>query len=190
MDTVVELLLRYSYLILFLGVVLEGEIFPLAAGLVVSFGAMNFPLTVAVTFLGSFLGDMLWFWGGWYGGHWLVGWLGRHLKPVGRRVVWLQEHFQRRGERTLWLTKFIYSFGHSSIVVAGAARMPVVSFVRVDLPASLVWALLFTALGYFFGSSFTLLHYLFWYALLAAVIVVTTVVLTNIFLRRRLEREV
>lgn len=190
MQTVVHWLLQYSYLVLFWGVVAEGEIFPLAAGFVVSQGVMRFDLAVGVTFVGAFGGDLLWFWAGRRWGRLLVDHLGRWFGLVGRRLARLEHHFAVRGEKTLWLTKFIYSFGHSSIIVAGVAKMPWRSFVKVDLPASLAWAVVFVTLGFFFGSSFTLLQHalrdVFW----AAGSIGLVFIVTQWLLRRRLAREV
>ncbi|MBI5733944.1 MAG: DedA family protein [Candidatus Kerfeldbacteria bacterium] len=157
MDRALELLVTYSYLILFLGVVLEGEIFPLAAGFLVSLSLMSLPLTLLVTFVGAMIGDILWFgaarrWGRqlvdkW--GHWLM------LKP--ERLKWLENHFASNGKKTLFVTKFIYSFGHSSIIVAGLARMKFKEFIKVEALAGLIWSLLFVLLGKILGHSFSLL---------------------------------
>lgn len=190
MQAVVNLLLHYSYLVLFLGVVLEGEIFPLAAGFLVSLGVMDFGSAVLVTFVGAFGGDVLWFFAGRYFGRPLVNAANRWFGLAGRRLLRLEQHFAEKGERTLWLTKFIYSFGHSSIIVAGVAGMRLRAFVRVDLPASLVWAVVFITLGYFFGSSFSLLQHLLRDVVWAAIVVGLAVVLTEVTLRRRLVREV
>ena len=99
MPDVVQLLIEYSYLVLFLGVVAEGEIFPLAAGFVVSLGVMDFSLAVLVTFVGAFAGDLLWFLAGRHWGRPLIDHLGKWFGLVGRRLARLEQHFAARGEK-------------------------------------------------------------------------------------------
>jgi len=158
MDKILELLINYSYLVLFLGAVVEGEIFPLLAGFLVSMSLMNLPLALVVTFLGSVIGDWLWFLAGRRFGRKLIDRWGRFLWLKPSKLAWLENHFAKNGKTTLFMTKFIYSFGHSSIIVAGIAKMPTADFIKVDLIASLLWSVLFVGLGKLLGHSFGLLR--------------------------------
>jgi len=189
-DRILELLVTYSYLILFLGVVIEGEIFPLAAGFLVSLSLMDLNTAILVSFVGSFLGDMLWFKAASRWGRPLVEKVGHFLLLKPSRLAWLEEHFRQNGKKTLAITKFIYTFGHSSIVVAGLARMNFREFVKVDLPASLLWGIVFVLLGNFFGASFFLLQHILRDITLAAIIVLVVIVALQYYVRRKLTSQV
>ena len=187
---VVELLLAYSYLILFLGVVVEGEIFPLAAGFLTTTNEMDLYPVLGITFVGVVLGDMLWFgaarrWGRPFLDRW-----GRFLLLKGDRLESIQRHFQENGKKTLAITKFIYSFGHISIVVAGIARMDWKEFIKIDVPMSFLWTCLFVFLGRAFGSSFLVLRDALKDVAWAAIIVTVLFIGVNYLARRRLAREV
>ncbi|MBI5465691.1 MAG: DedA family protein [Candidatus Kerfeldbacteria bacterium] len=190
MDRILELLINYSYLILFLGVVIEGEIFPLAAGFLISLSLMDLYPAIAVTFVGSFIGDFLWFSAASHWGRPLVDKVGRFLFITPRRLQWLEEHFRLNGKKTLFLTKFIYTFGHSSVIVAGLARMDRREFIKVDLASSFLWAWVFIFLGHFFGASFTLLQHLLRDVTIAALIIAAAIIALQFYVRRRLTKEV
>lgn len=190
METILVLIVQYGYPLLFLGVVVEGEIFPLVAGFAASLGLLDIGWVILITFIGAVLGDLLWFaaarrWGR----QALLKW-GRILWITHKRLSWLEEHFEHNGKKTLFITKFIYSFGHSSIIVAGIAQMSWTEFIKVDVPASLLWAIVFSALGYAFGASFTVLQHALRDVTLATVIIVAIIVGFNIYIRKQLKKRV
>lgn len=156
MDRILELLINYSYLILFLGVVVEGEMFPLAAGFLVSLSLMNYYGVILVGFTGAVVGDVLWFAAARRWGRDFLNKHGRWLGLTPKRLGWLERHFYHNGKKTLFVTKFIYSFGHSSIIVAGVAKMSWREFIKVEMLASLLWVLVFVGLGKFLGNSYYL----------------------------------
>lgn len=158
MDRILELLINHSYIILFLGVVIEGEIFPLTAGFLVFLSLMNYYGVLAVGFVGAVLGDILWFMVAKKWGRQILDKHGRWVGLNKKRLAWLERHFNQNGKKTLFITKFIYSFGHSSIIVAGVAKMKWTEFLKVDLLASFLWVLIFVGLGKILGSSYYLLQ--------------------------------
>jgi len=189
MDYILELLITYSYLILFFGVVVEGEIFPLAAGFLVSLSLMNLYGAMIVGFVGAVVGDILWFMAARHWGRKLVDRCGRFLFIKPSRLKWLEEHFQENGKKTLAVTKFIYSFGHASIIVAGIAKMDFKEFLKVDIIACLGWVVLFTLLGHTFGASFTLLQEILKDVWWTVGIILVAVVVVQIYLRKKLTKK-
>lgn len=190
MEGIVTLLLQYSYLVLFFGVVIEGEIFPLSAGFLVSTGQMELFTALAVTFVGTVLGDMLFFAAARRWGRRVVEKCGWFLFVRRTHIDWLEKLFERDGKKTLFVTKFIYTFGHSSIVIAGIARMKWREFLKVDIPSSVLWACLFVFLGKIFGNSFWLVAGTFRNIGLAILAAVGTLIVVQILLRRRFMRSV
>lgn len=190
MDVIVNLLLQYSYLLLFFGVVIEGEIFPLAAGFLVSLGEMDLYLAIFITFVGAFGGDILWFLAARRWGRRFVERFGRFLFLKRERLAYLEEHFRNNGKKTLFVTKFIYTFGHSSIIVAGVAKMNFREFIKVDLVASLIWAILFVFLGYFFGSGFSILKHALRDVTWAAIIILVIIIVLQFAVRKKFSKEI
>ncbi|MBU1039444.1 DedA family protein [Patescibacteria group bacterium] len=189
MDQLLELLVSYSYLILFLGVVVEGEIFPLAAGFLSSLFIMNFYWSIGVTFVGAIVGDLLWFAAARHWGRKFIERYGKwfFLKPA--RLNKMEEHFNKNGKKTLFLTKFIYSFGHSSIIVAGLAKMSWRDFIKVDVPASLLWSMLFVFLGKILGASFYLMKHVLRDITLSLILVLILIILFQSLFKRFLRNQ-
>lgn len=188
MNGLVALLGTYGYIVLFLGVIVEGEIFPLAAGFAASLGTMNFYLTIAVTFVGSVLGDILWYKAAEHWGRKFIDRFGHKFFFKPERVAWLEEHFVKYGAKTLFITKFVYSFGHSSIIIAGIARMNFNEFLKVDIASSLLWSIAFVVLGHAFGASFNLLHTVIKDVSVVVALIIGLIIGLQIFIRRKLKK--
>ncbi len=190
MNGITELIATYGYIVLFLGVVVEGEIFPLAAGWLSSLGSLDVFISIIVTFAGVVIGDIIWFRIGYRWGRPLLNRFGRLIWLKQSRIQALQQHFEENGKKTLFITKFIYSFGHSSIVIAGMARMNFKEFLKVDIPAGLLWSILFVMLGRFLGHSFLLLSDIIKNVTLAIIIVVLVLIIVQLVTRRKLTQKV
>ncbi len=157
MNGIAELISVYGYIVLFLGVVAEGEIFPLAAGWLTIDGTLNIYVSIGVTFFGVVIGDIIWFKIGEKWGRPLIEKYGRFIWIKKNKIERLQKHFAANGKKTLFITKFVYSFGHSSIVVAGMARMNIKEFIKVDIVAGFLWSVVFVLLGRALGESYGLI---------------------------------
>ncbi|MFA4936952.1 MAG: DedA family protein [Patescibacteria group bacterium] len=190
MNGIAELITAYGYIVLFLGVVVEGEIFPLAAGWLSSLGELDVFISMAVTFVGVIIGDIIWFKIGYRWGRPLLDRCGRFIWLKRSHIQALQQHFEENGKKTLFITKFIYSFGHSSIVIAGMARMNFKEFLKIDIPAGLLWSILFVVVGRFLGHSFILLSETMKNMTLAIIIVISALIIVQLFVRRKLTKKV
>ncbi len=190
MDRILDLLITHSYLILFFGVVIEGEIFPLAAGFLTSLSLMNLYGAIAVGFVGAVVGDIIWFLAARHWGRGFVDKYGKWIFLKPERLAWLEGHFKENGKKTLAITKFIYSFGHSSIVVAGISKMDFKEFLKVDVPACFLWVTLFVFLGHAFGSSFNLLQNFLKDVAWAGGIVIILIIVVQMYLRKKLTKQI
>lgn len=143
------------YLVIFCGLMVEGEIVLFTAAILVHFGLLNYFGVLVVAFFGAWLGDMLWF---------LVG---RRWGPsyFARHKYWLflsKNHFERlmeyfkngRGNRTIFISKFSYGLNHAVIVAAGASQMNFRKFIRLDSWITLSWVLIILSVVQILGSSF------------------------------------
>ncbi len=190
MDGITELISVYGYIVLFLGVVAEGEIFPLAAGWLTIDGTINIYWSILISFVGVVIGDILWFKMGQKWGRPLVDRFGKYIWLKQSKIEALQKHFSENGKKTLFITKFIYSFGHSSILVAGMANMNFREFIKVDIAAGFLWSVLFISLGRLLGESFTLISDWLKNITLAVIAVVVILLIAQTLLRKKLGRVV
>ncbi len=189
METIAFLLASYGYIFFVFGVVIEGEIFPLATGWLVSNETLNLYWTLLVTYAGVAIGGILWFKLGERGGCPLLDKWGRILWFSRSRLQSTEQHFFKNGKKTLFVTKFIYSFGHLSILLAGVSKMNFKGFLKIDLLTSLLWSVLFIVVGYFLGNGFWLLNSLI-KDITVAVLTVLAVAMIVTFVRNKLVKQV
>lgn len=146
---------RYTgYAILFFSMIIEGELFLLAAGILSNLGAFDFFDVLFLSFGGVLLGDVVWYS------------LGRFfqakypnqriIKFVERRVRRMFPSIENNPFRLVFISKFLYGFNHSTIFILGFLKINFWNFFKVQFQASFLWVLTFLILGYFFG--YTAIH--------------------------------
>jgi membrane protein DedA with SNARE-associated domain len=128
------------------------EVVLLIAGFLVFQGIARFPLMVGVELAGIVVADsILYGFGAFFGGT-----LERHkfLKKVfpPEKVAKIRASFQKHSYRFLFLARYLYGLRPIVFFTAGAARMQFGRFVLVDLIASLINCVVWTALGLLFGG--------------------------------------
>lgn len=137
----------YGYFAVLLLTFLEGETIIVLAGIAAAQGLMN-PLLVGLSgFIGSFLGDQLYYTiGRYYGLALLERW--PSLKP---QVEWAFRLVRKYQDLYILSFRFIYGIRNVSpfvIAISGVTRR---RFVTLNGIAALLWAATFTSSGYFFG---------------------------------------
>lgn len=149
METLQELIASYGFLAIFAGTFLEGETIVVVAGFLAHQGIIHPETVAASAFLGSFLGDQLWFFlGRRHGQHPLV----RRLtdRPLFNRVMAAIEDHPKKFILTF---RFIYGIRTISPVALGLTGIGARQFLVLNAVAAAIWAVAFTALGYVFGKT-------------------------------------
>ena len=136
-------------------------------------------LLVAAT-LGTLLGMNISYFIGRVGGEGLIRRLGPRLGISIEVIEAGEEYFERYGAATILLARFIAVLKNISSALAGAARMRIVVFEFFALLASLGYAGILLAVGWFLGENFRAgLKYFGAFSWLAFVGVVAAVVLVS-----------
>lgn len=149
MDAIHAFLVHYGLIVVYLGVIIEGESVLIAAGFLAHQGVMN-PLAVFLAaFAGSVTGDQLLFY------------LGRHF--ADRRMVQRQvsrplfakvlERIQANPVVFILSFRFIYGVRTISPIALGVARVSPSLYAVLNIVSAAIWAALFTAVGYLFGQT-------------------------------------
>jgi membrane protein DedA with SNARE-associated domain len=145
----VENLIReYGLWAVFLGVMIEGDLTLLFAGVLAHYGLFSFSEALLCGTLGGFIGDTL---------SYLVGHtfkcqiskseMYRRTKPQLERLC------ARFGNYSIFLVKYIYGLRTGSAVFWGFADMPFRRFGPLTLASCGAWALLLAGAGYFFSGA-------------------------------------
>ena len=145
------------YLIVFLGMIFEGDVFLFTSFFLVHAKIVRLAPAVAAIFLGAIVGDILWYW------------MGRERPRLSFLPRWIQkvsthacapfdEHIKHRLFHSVFISKFTYGIHHLLIVRVGMLKIRFKRFFKIDLPATLLWMLIVGGLGYVAGASFDLLR--------------------------------
>lgn len=145
----VEIHRYYGYIILFVSLIFEGELFMLAAGVLSHLQAFDIFDAFWISMAGVLCGDVLWYW------------IGRFMKkkyPNQRFIVYVEKRVKKAFPaiecnpfKLVFISKFIYGLNHSTILVLGFLGIDFYHFLKVQIKTSFLWVVIFLSLGYFFG---------------------------------------
>ncbi|EAO9705798.1 DedA family protein [Salmonella enterica subsp. enterica serovar Braenderup] len=142
------LITHYGYAALVIGSMAEGETVTLLGGVAAHQGLLKFPLVAAAVALGGMMGDqLLYLLGGCYGGKIL-----RRFPRYHTKIRHAQKMIQRHPYLFVIGTRFMYGFRVVGPLLIGASRLPPKIFLPLNIVGALIWALLFTTLGYLGGE--------------------------------------
>ena len=149
--TIEAIVARWGVAAVFAGAMLEGETAVIAGGLIAHQGLVAWPLAVAAAALGSFLADQFFFAAGrrYRDRPFVQRWT--HKRAFAKALQLLE----RYPTGFIFAFRFLYGFRTVSPVAIGTSQVPASTFVVINAAAAIVWAALFTALGYWFGEAVT-----------------------------------
>src|SRR5262249_26555437 len=143
------LLARYGYLILFPGIVVEGEAFLLAGAFMAHRGVFDLPVVIAVAVAATMCGDQVYYRAARARGR---AWLERRRGARAKYAKWI-DLTARKGVWLMLASR--WTFGLRMVIPAacGAVGMRPVVFTSVDFVAVLIWACALGLAGYYCGAA-------------------------------------
>jgi membrane protein DedA with SNARE-associated domain len=161
-----SLIERYGYLIVFLGVMLEGVGIPLpgetvliAAGALAHRGHLTLWETMAWGGLGAVMGGQVGYCFGRFGGRPFAQRWGRYVFITPERLRRAERFFEQYGGKAVFLSRFITGLRVFSAFVAGMSRMSWGTFTIYSVLGGVVWAAAAVALGYIMWTSLGLVEH-------------------------------
>lgn len=185
--TLASLIADHGYWIVAAGCLLEGETVLLLAGFAAKRGYLDPVEVVGVGFAAAFVGDQLLFRLGRRYGHALLA----RWPAIASRTNRIGGLIDRHPQKAALVARFIYGTRFAGPILIGMSSMPQARFAPLNALASLAWAVLFTAAGWYLGAAAEayagdLRHIEEW--LLAAAIAALAAWWLNAFLKRRAAR--
>ncbi|OAI42981.1 hypothetical protein AYO41_03100 [Verrucomicrobia bacterium SCGC AG-212-E04] len=166
--SLVERVGPWGYVIIFVIVMLEcqpglgffmpGETLVVAGGFFASQGLFSLPGLIVLVTVAAILGDTCGFEIGLRLGR---RWLLRHGKWLGVREKQLDRvdaYFHRHGGKSVFFGHFMHIFRALMPFIAGSCKMPYSRFIAYNSVGCVLWATIFTLLGFFFGESLPLIE--------------------------------
>jgi membrane protein DedA with SNARE-associated domain len=143
------LLVEYGYWLIFATTFVEGESVVLIAGVAAAGQHMHLPWVILAAFVGSYLGDQLWFHVGRRYGHRLLQRFPRFQGPANR-VFRLLERYDTGFILTF---RFIYGVRNVTPFALGMSTVSALRFALLNFVAAGMWAVTFAGAGYLFGHA-------------------------------------
>jgi len=178
------LLLKYGYLLLFTGVIFEGEAVLIAASFLASRGYFNLSTVALVALAANTMSAQFYYTAARVRGRsWFEGRFPE--KSIYRRII---DWVSRRNNWLLLMSRFLFGFRIVIPAACGATGMPAVRFTILNVIAGLLWVIPTALIGYYFGENTTRLlrgarHYTL-VALLSAAIGVVFIIVVWRHVRR------
>jgi membrane protein DedA with SNARE-associated domain len=143
-----DLIREYGLWAVFLGVMIEGDLTLLFAGVLAHFGLFSFSEALLTGTLGGFIGDLI---------SYLIGYTGKerikNSEFYQRARPRLERLCARFGIYSVFLVKYVYGLRTASAVFWGFAHMRFRRFGPLTLASCGLWAIVLTGLGYFFSGA-------------------------------------
>ncbi len=133
-----------GYLLVFIGLLFEGEIVLFTAAFLIHQGVFDLGDMLLVVISAVLLGDTMWYFGGSYL-HINFPFLNHWLEKLGKPF---DDHLKLHSLRTIFVSKFIYGFHRPILLRSGQLQIPFKEFFKADLIASFFWISIIGGLGY------------------------------------------
>jgi len=138
----------YGYWALLIGTFFGGEALLIVAGLSAHLGLLQLPYVILTAFAGSFAGDQLYYFIGYFQGREL---LQKHLKWQSR-VDKVNKRIERYNNFLMLGFRFVYGTRVITPFVIGMSRnIRTIRFFILNAIGAIIWVVFIAAGGYFFG---------------------------------------
>jgi lysylphosphatidylglycerol synthetase-like protein (DUF2156 family)/membrane protein DedA with SNARE-associated domain len=142
------LLLKYGYLLIFAGVIVEGEAFLIAGSFLANRGYFNVSIVALVALAANTLSAQFYYTAARVRGR---SWFESRFSDTSiyRKIInWVGEH----DNWLLLASRFLFGFRIVIPAACGAFGMPVARFVVLNIIAGVLWVIPTTLAGYYFGE--------------------------------------
>lgn len=161
MESLVLLLAKYGYFILFPIAVVEGPIITIIAGFLVSLGIMNVFLVYAVVMAGDIVGDTGVYMMGRSGGALFSRYFKKHAEKISKAKAYFEVH----RHKALVMSKIFHGVGVTGLFTAGMLHIPYKHYITVCFITTTVQSIVLVTIGILFGHAYIQINkYLNYYA--------------------------
>lgn len=138
-----------AYVVIYLGILLEGEFFLISAGILAHLGALDLWFVFLITLLGAFSKTFI----GYALGEFLFKIFNHHrfFKYIQKRVYILFPSFKVKPFWSIFISKFIAGANNLVIIFSGYEKIDYKKFLKAEISATVIWAPLLLFLGYVFS---------------------------------------
>lgn len=143
-----------AYIIIFFGLIFEGEIVVISVGILSHLGALNFWFSLLFILLGALTKTFL----GYKFGEILFRKFNHHnfFQYIQKRVYNILPRFREKPFWSIFISKFIMGVNYVVVIFSGYEKIDYKKYLKAEFSSTILWAPIMLSLGYFFG--YTALH--------------------------------
>ena len=153
MASILLLLVKYKYLILFPIAVLEGPFAAIIAGFLSSSGIFNIFLVYLFIVLGDMVGDSFYYFLGRLSGTSITK-HGHRLGITNEKLENAKKYFSNYHHRALIISKLAYGIGVSGLVAAGILKISYKKFIETCFYIAIIQSACLVSIGFIFGHAY------------------------------------
>jgi membrane protein DedA with SNARE-associated domain len=143
-----DLIREYGLWAVFFGVMIEGDLTLLLAGVLAHYGLFSFSEALLTGTIGGFVGDVISYLIGYRGKEWI-----KNSHFYQRAQPQLERLCARFGIYSIFLVKYVYGLRTASAVFWGFAHMRFRRFGPLTIASCALWSLILVGSGYFFSGA-------------------------------------
>ncbi len=185
MESLILLLTKYGYFILFPLAAFEGPIISLAVGFLIYLGYFKFLTAYAILLLGDLIPDTIYYYIGRFGSKRKI------MEKYGSRLNIIEKLWLEHGKKTMFFSKLAYTLSVPFLISAGLVKMPYRKFISYAFPVTLFQYGVLIALGYFLGHSYQIAerYIQYTYVIVAAILIlfIISYILITKYARKRIK---
>lgn len=147
-------LTSYKYILLFLGVIIEGPILMVASGFFILLGYFDLIPVFFVILAGDLIGDTIWYYIGYFFAGPFIKKYGKFIKITPEMFEKSKELFHKYHTNILLISKVTIGFGMSlaTLMAAGATHIPFKKYFALNFIGEIILLSILLSVGYFFGQ--------------------------------------
>ncbi len=144
----------FKYILLFIGIVVEGPILMVASGILIHAGFFDGFTAFWVIVFGDLVGDIVWYYIGYYFAEPLIRNYGKFIKVSPEIFERAKKLFNQYHVKILLISKLTIGFGMSlaTLMAAGATKVSLKKYITLNFLGELILVGILLSLGYFFGQ--------------------------------------
>ncbi len=147
-EILVEFLKEYSYPILFIWSIMEGETGLIMAGILSHTGDMNLWLSILVAGIGGFVGDTIYF----FIGRLNKKYVAKKLKNHRRKFALAYLLLKRYGWIIIFIQRYMYGMRTIIPIAIGMTKYSTTKFLIINFISAIIWAAITILLAWYFGE--------------------------------------
>jgi membrane protein DedA with SNARE-associated domain len=157
LDTVLNWLFVYKYVVLFPFIILEGPFVSMTAGFLSSINVLNIFIVYPLVVTADLAGDLIYYSIGRWGGKRLIQKYEGLFRLKQGNIERIEAHFEKHTKKTIIIGKISHAFGAPILLAAGMAKVKIYEIFWSNFVVTIPKYIILLFIGYYFGQGYVFL---------------------------------